>query len=400
MTVFVATDNMNDTDIPGYMYTESFVMEADDTKPKVENDSGATGVKSALQKAQTVITQLLHRFIAWVGEKLTKFNVKFFENHKIEFQWVEKNNKLNGEIENALRNKTFTPTVTNYPNYNIPADALIKDPISKIVNDLLTVNTKAPITPENIKARFYPDAVSAALGYKPIDTSDTAAAETQAAKSKTPPAVNGDTNNGEKVGESYVMRSYGSYMMEANENNDKTSKSNEREQEVLTNYILYGDVNHQPTSGQTRLDDKQWHSLYMDILQTNKLFDKSIQPIYADLDKTLTDIKKRKDAVKAKLDSFNNNNSEQSKQDNEEKAKAEQESQRLDSMVKALQDIANSYDALLANVISQKFYRTSYTLYRDIVTAYNQQKSVDKSNSKQTTEAFVDAIEGIGEIIV
>jgi hypothetical protein len=392
MTVFVATDNMNDTDIPGYLYTESFVMEADDTKPKVVNDSGATGVKHVLQKAQTFITQLLHRFIAWVGEKLTKFNVKFFENHKIEFEWVKKNNKLNGEIEAALKNRTFTPTVTNYPNYKIPAEALIKDPISKIVNDLLTVNTKAPITPENIKARFYPDAVSAALGYKPVDTSDTVAADTQAKTSATPPEVKE---------ESYVMRSYGSYMMEADENNDKTSKSNEREQEVLTNYILYGDVNHKPTSGQTQLDDKQWHSLYMDILQTNKLFDKSIKPIYDDLKKTLDDIQKRQNAVNAKLGSFsNNNNSEQAKQDNEEKAKAEQESKRLESMVKALQDIANSYDALLANVISQKFYRTSYTLYRDIVTAYNQQKSVDKSNSKQTTESFVDAIEGIGEIIV
>ena len=52
-------------------------------------------------------------------------------------------------------------------------------------------------------------------------------------------------------------------------------------------------------------------------------------------------------------------------------------------MQSALKDISNSYHVAVTNLITTKFYPTSYALYRDIVTAYQQQK---KSNNLNTIE--------------
>jgi hypothetical protein len=68
----------------------------------------------------------------------------------------------------------------------------------------------------------------------------------------------------------------------------------------------------------------------------------------------------------------------------------------MNALLKELQNISSSYHVAMNNIISSKFYATSYTLYRDIVTAYQQQKKAGL-NKPEAQEQTQDQVESPGE---
>ena len=348
MTVFIAKDNMDNVDIPGYLYTESFIMEADDNKPKVEIEDGPTDgtmksdVKNAINKAKQVVAQVMHKFIAWVNSVLAKAPLKFIDAHKAELAWIEKNEDLNDEIYNALGD-TFNPSVTNFPNYVIPQKEIIERNVSDIIKPYLD-DDKKPIDALEIKKAFYP-----------------------------PKVANKLTANG-------------------NNTNQNSKDKSSPEAEWFNNFFLYGDPDHQVQNGKTdTLKKKQWKQMCDDLLQSQKLLKDTVDKMAEDLNKAATDIEQRAKNVK-----------DQGSDDAEKTANNEL-SKRYTELGNILRDISKSYHVAFINTIQTKFYATTYTLYRDIITAYNQQKgknTSDGNTGNTTKESFVDAIDGLRNIIV
>ena len=91
----------------------------------------------------------------------SQFFKKFNQNHKLEIDYITKNYKLNTEISNALQ-KTFSPTVNNFPNYNIPAAELSKGSVKPVIDNWL--NGKDPIDIKKIKSQIYPGGENEAGG--------------------------------------------------------------------------------------------------------------------------------------------------------------------------------------------------------------------------------------------
>jgi hypothetical protein len=329
MTIFVASDNMDDVDVPGYLYTESFVMEAESTQPSVQvtDQNGDNKQQTIAQKVKMKLSQLFHKFVAWVQNVLSKTPITFFKNHERETTWITKNQKLNQEIAGAI-GKTFTATTTNYPHYNIPASALINNPngvTNYVKSKLDTIKSdnkdNQPTNQKSLKEELYP--------------------------AKLWQAISG-------LG---------------------TNINTNKERILVNNYVLYGDPNreyidHNPQS----LTKDQFNELIQNLLGTREVL-KKVEEIDKDLANALT-------LCETECKSLEN---EQTKPEGEEADnKTVNATEKLNAM-KALQtelkDVASSYHVAITNLITSKFYPTSYALYRDIVTAYQQQKKSNNLNA-------------------
>ena len=344
MTIFVATDNMDDVDIPGYLYTESFVMEAESTKPRIDvtDSNGENKQQTTVQKVKTTLSQLFHKFVTWVHNVLEKAPFKFIDAHKMEKDWIDKNKELNKEIIQALGNKTFTATTTNFPHYKIPANDLIKKNVSEVVKERITSlnaegNQNYTIKP--LRPEVYPDKLN----------------------SKFP-------------------------------NDGSRQIPVEQERTWVTNYILYSDpdreyVDHNPQP----LTDKQFSELINNITGTFKLMSDNVANIEKDFGNALDICEKEIKSLESKNTTQTGENGEQTTDPSVDK--------KLNAM-KTLKDelmsMSSSYHTAMNNIITSKFYATSYTLYRDIVTAYQQQKKAGL-NKPEAQEQTQDQVESPGE---
>ena len=157
MTLIVS-DNMDDVDAPGYMYTESASTSA--SNPSVKPNTGSKSkIKQTLTKIYHFIKQLLHRFTAWIQNVLSKMGVSFARNHQMEVNYVNKHKVLNHEIETALKNGTFKPQVKNWPNYNVQFNPKTGRRLTEVVEGWLrhedSQHAGVP-TVMDIKREFYP----------------------------------------------------------------------------------------------------------------------------------------------------------------------------------------------------------------------------------------------------
>jgi hypothetical protein len=333
MTVFVARDNMDDTGIPGYMYTEAFVMEADEA-PRVEVDgvSNDGKVKAAVKTVTQNILQFYTKFLTWIQQNLQNGPFKFMKDHKPEIDAVKANNEngLNAEIGNAL-NHSFNITITNFPEFNIPQRAIFEEgqSVASIVDNLLTKKEITDPTTE-IKSKFYPRELASHI----------------------------------------------------------TNTKGKQAQEYVSNFFLYGKCQYQkPPATPIRLTKDQWDILIKDIVETGPLLEKDIKKIADDLTAAVKkveaihkDTKSKLDSAKAKQNGGNNNTSTSN---SNEVTELEKKTQVCESIMKALQDVSAEYGCALLNVISSKFYGVSYTMYHDIVIKYKQQKNTNNTNQQQ-----------------
>jgi hypothetical protein len=150
----IVSDNMDNVDSPGYMYTES-------ASPSVKLGDNVTKnkIKSTLGKIYLFIKRLLHKFTTWVHSILSKMGFSFSKNHKLEVERVYKNKVINKEIEQALSNGSFKPNVENWPNYKLKLVQKTNRRLTDIVEDWLRVEDKEHVgvpTVQEIKNEFYP----------------------------------------------------------------------------------------------------------------------------------------------------------------------------------------------------------------------------------------------------
>lgn len=312
--VIDCSDNMTDTMIPGYLYTESFVMEAEgDNKtpngaptPTVSVQNGTN--KNTLKQKSSVI---VNKFKEWTMNTLSKFSLKFNEDHKREVEWIKKNSDLNNKISESLNNGSFKPNVSNMPGFNIPAQELINDiKVGDVVNKWL--NSQDPINPAMIKKELYP--------------------------------------GGEAIASQIA-----------------NMKSEAEEIAALSNYILYKQTTPKPPYSGI-LTKKLWDDLLKDLTETGRLIESTTKKISDELKKACDTLQN-----KIRQNEVNRNTDNNSNQNNDSGDRATQ-------LFNVIQAVSKTYYVTLLNTLRSKFYAINYKLYRDIVTAYNQQSS---SNNNQ-----------------
>lgn len=384
MTVIVASDDMDDTMSPAYMYSESygmlvdefdFVMEDGESKPTVTvtnadsktNQSKGT-VKKIIGKGKEALSQIMQKFSGWIRDSLSKAPQKFLDVHKSEIDWVSKHADLNNKIGSALGNE-FNPHVEGWPLYKIPANNLVKAKISGIIDEV----SKDPkqISVENIKNKFY----------NTIDPN--------------------------------LAKAMSGVMNKSNDGNAKT-RDVSQEKTAIENYILYGNTN--PTETTTNAPNgNNWKDLINNIVQAGPALDKILKPSTDDIAKTLDklnkDLKAAQDQQKqqeqtktesveydvhnpyfmeAEVDNNSDNNAGTSAPpapQTSDNGKATGQSvnnvdtsgspgkltvAQIQTMFNAVQDISGTFSVGITTAMDKKFYRTCYNLYRDMVNAYKQ----------------------------
>lgn len=125
----VNTDQMRDTMIPGYMYAEQYILEADGFTTSSKNTKDV--VKSAVVTAKTGFGKM----IGWLRDKLAKFLPQYFTNTdaiKGQCDWFNKNGKARyDEIVKAAsgdKPQYHWPKKDKYYKYNVSFNPAGVDP--------------------------------------------------------------------------------------------------------------------------------------------------------------------------------------------------------------------------------------------------------------------------------
>lgn len=178
--VIVYRDDMNDTMIPGYMYCESFVMEADENtnnenKPADANSNKAPTIvnkgnlnDSKFQNLKAKIKNLLQKFAEYIRQVLQQIAPKFFEAHKAEREWIKKHKTLNDEIRESIIKEEFNIQINDYPHFSVPlktAEDDVKKNADELKQHLATKEDLKKYMTENGKDN---DAIAKSLIYKEI----------------------------------------------------------------------------------------------------------------------------------------------------------------------------------------------------------------------------------------
>lgn len=129
--VINASDQMNDTMIPGYMYAEGFVLESfimedgEEKKQEKAPNPKVTADGANLNSTGQKLKGMIKKLGDWARDALSKAFPKWFEggSQKAAMDWLnkEETKKTHDEIMKAM-SETFKPNVTDFPNYNITAD--------------------------------------------------------------------------------------------------------------------------------------------------------------------------------------------------------------------------------------------------------------------------------------
>jgi len=261
--VYMYDDNMPDSATPGYICMESFIMEEDtnntnSTTPNTSNNnSGKPTVKftnannnEVKQSMKTKLSAVIRKFSLWITNSLSKFFTKFNENHKKEVEWVKNNMDLNKKIENAIAAEQFNPTVTNWPQFHVPADVFQQSNIAEQVQKILD-DTSGKADPKELLALCAPKDESVRSQFK--------------------------------------------------------GKDEAQMKEMYTNYCLY----HQTTKPEMytgKLQVKQWIDLVKDLTDTMNLIEKASKTAAADMTKAVDLISKKQQQLETNANSNNTNN--------------------------------------------------------------------------------------------
>lgn len=113
----VNTDQMRDTMVPGYMYAEQFVLEANGFTSTVDQNKVKVATKTAGNFAKNMIN--------WLRDKLATFLPKYFETSlQKQCEWYNANGEAKyQEVLKAFQNKEYTfPKKDKYYKYNVSFD--------------------------------------------------------------------------------------------------------------------------------------------------------------------------------------------------------------------------------------------------------------------------------------
>ena len=124
-----ATDQMRDTIVPGYMYAESFVLEA--------NGFTSNNDQNKVKQGGKIAGNFIQNMINWLRDKLATFLPKYFETSlQKQCEWFNKNGEAKfKEIKAAAEEKKYKfPTKDKYYKYNVTFDPSAVDP-QKIIDE-------------------------------------------------------------------------------------------------------------------------------------------------------------------------------------------------------------------------------------------------------------------------
>lgn len=340
--VIIASDNMNDVDVPGYMYTESFqfVMEdgentgntgttssSDDKTPSVQQ-ANPTVDKNAntFEKIKQWCSIMVRKFKTWIKNVFQKISEKFSKQYSAQINYVTSNDALNKEIES---NENFKPAIKNWPAYKIPLTQIKDMRIYKLVEEELQKVANNPntiVTGVEFKKKFYPQALS------------------------------------NLVTESYVMEA-------ENETSQQTSDGNKQEDSpfktALKNFFLYSNPNpsDQEKYNQTWTSEV-WKDLYETLENCNKAISIGINEMKDDLDKSI-------DAIQKKIEGLKDTENGQNQAGSTNLADgAKARADKLQELLKTVQSISNEYCLNFAETMQKNVFETSYRLYCDTVKQY------------------------------
>ena len=130
-------DDMDNTGGPGYMYSESFqfFIEADENNANASKGvtQGATvqvdgkSVSSAnnkLANAKASVAAWISKFINWVRKTLKMVPTAWLQRHQADLKEFNENEELNKEIENAISDSSFQPSLVGYHEYKIQVNGI------------------------------------------------------------------------------------------------------------------------------------------------------------------------------------------------------------------------------------------------------------------------------------
>ena len=332
------SDDMDDTMAPGYTYCEAFVyMEADakDPQPKIEAVNG----QNTVQKTGVLnkLTTLIRQFAQWIQNKLGNVPALFEKINGAKIAFVQSHDKLNQEIGNAIANNTFTVTVKNFPVYKIPVDKINNkaNNIKNILNEFVQ-NPNKDFDPVEIKAQIYPGDDATAKEFANIKDPKEAGA-------------------------------------------------------AIQRYVLYGQLPNQQTGfvDGKNLNQNLWNDMCNNIKESKRLIDTVMKPMIASLNDGLKAIEN----VQKQEEKANNANKDQQQQQGDNQQ--QQPTNKAELMFNTFKDIVQVYQLNMVNAFTNKFFNTSYQLYKEIVDKYQSQNKVQSNQQdkaaaadmqKQTTE--------------
>lgn len=374
------SDVMPDTMAPGYLYveyfTESFVMEEDTNNAGGTNNNKVGGTptvnvernndkSSATNKFRNIRVQLgnlISKFARWVTDQFRKISPKFAEKHRLEYKWVSDNQKLNAEIAQSLDSSNLNITVNNFPDYKIDMNRLtnVANYGDKIANALNSNDFK----PENLFKELLPNGLDLAYG------------------------------------------------KENKESNDLK----------VQNYVLYGDPNHQPNNQPTKVTGENFKELCQNIIDSDEAL-KRFSDISKQLEAATKELEKKckenpvQEETKTESYSYDsngnsfyaeqdngqtgntqtnntqtNNNTQQSstppepnqQQKSSNAISSANDPKRIKDVFDVVSQVSSAYATAVTNCIINKFYKDSYSVYRDIVQAYKQENT---NNTNQPVTA-------------
>lgn len=358
--LLVYRDDMNDTMIPGYMYCEQFIMEADEETPKadpnankkptIENTTKGLKQGTKLQNATAKIKALLQKFIEYIRNTISQIFPKFNEGHKREIEWIKKHDALNKEIEKAIKENKFSLKINDYPWFNIPGKELIEQPSAK--------------------------------ANKLVDTLKDPAQRDTWLKEK--------TKDSSTVAEFINSLLYDEVAKKELVTSDNVGKENTALQTAIRNYVLYsnpdGPQNHEkdPT-----LTDTMWNKDIIETLTTGSI--KLLSDVTASNRKALDELtkyaKQAVDEYQKKQNEAAKNNADTQADEAANKTNMENDGGNIaQDLMTAIQRVTKDMYNATVSYIMKDVYGKTYNMYREIINEYQRQKSVGVENQQGTDQ--------------
>ena len=374
-TVIVYDDDMQDTMIPGYQFCEEFAVYVEDgtvAKPVVQvQDGDGQQIKTMPKNAVlSKLASLIRKFSEWLQKKFANVPNSFTALNGPKIAYIKAHAKMNTAIGDAIKAKSLTINLTNFPLYKIPAKDMINksealaNALQAYKNDHSTIKDV-----QSLEAMCYPG--------------DEATAKSIAAMT------------------------------------DEKAK-----QQAISNYILFSDTQKTYTMP-TPMQVEGWNEMVNDLLESQKLVEAATKAMYTGLKKAsdlLQGIVKEEEtaankagnqnqegasvemtgdifqeadpatpqgttAVQTQNMQLNGNGSQPPAQQGQQAEGAPTVNAK--TLYDAIQKIMTNYQMRAVNLLTKQFFDTYYDAYKKIVDAYQTQTKTNKNPNNAAQQPAV-----------
>ena len=138
------SDTMEDTNDPGYMYSEAFYIEADQNNNNSNNNNGKVqgasiqddnGTKNTANTNLAKSKAYADQFIKWVKKAFEKISEAFKNRHIAEINAVVNNKDLNNKISEAIKSGSYNPMINGVRSFDLKVET-VSSVFSNIANKM------------------------------------------------------------------------------------------------------------------------------------------------------------------------------------------------------------------------------------------------------------------------